>query len=142
MQKKWRNLYIAFFLWFSGRFPYLHTLDPEHSPSNSIATLNNRNVIMSSGYPSFLCRYWSQYMTISKKCPIFSVFCVFLNKEWFAWLYLYIFVKLSKGATTFVKRVKQVAVFPDPWEFWPKKEIGCNFIEHAVMFLNVVTICH
>ena len=36
----------------------------------------------------------------------------------------YIFVKLYKGATTFVKRAKQVAVFLWPWEFCPKKEVG------------------
>ena len=57
------------------------TLDPEQSPSKSIATLNTRNVIISSDYPSFLYRFRPKYMTIFKKCPIFSVFCVFLNKE-------------------------------------------------------------
>ena len=53
-----------------------------------------------------------------------------------------IFVKLSKGATTFVNRAKQVAVFLVLWVFWPKKEIGDCFIEHAVLFLNVVTKYH
>ena len=77
-----------------------------------------------------------------KKCPIFSVFCLFLNKEWSVWHYLYIFVNLSKRATTFVKRAKQVAVFPLPWEFWPKRGIGDIFVEHAVLFLNVVRKCH
>ena len=33
------------------------------------------------------------------------------------------FVKRKKGATTFVKRAKQVAVFLVPWEIRPKKEI-------------------
>ena len=80
-------------------------------------------------------------MTIFKKCPIFSVFCVFLNEKSSMWHYLYIFVNLSKGATTFVKRTKQVAVFLGPWEFWPKKEISDSFIEHAVLFLDVVTKC-
>ena len=125
-----------------GRFPYLEVyLDPEHSSFNGIATLNTINVVISSDYPSLLHRYWSKYMTISKKCPIFSVFCMFLNKEWAMWHYLYIFVKLIQGATTFVKRVKQVAVFLGPWECWPKKEICGSFIEHAVMFLNMVTKC-
>ena len=41
----------------------------------------------------------------------------------------------------FVKRTKQVAVFLGPWEFRPKKEISDSFIEHAVPFLDVVTIC-
>ena len=54
---------------------------------------------------------------------------------------IYIYVKLSKGATTFVNGAKQVAVFVVPWEFLPKKEIGGSFIEHAVRFLNVVTKC-
>ena len=81
-------------------------------------------------------------MTILKKCPIFSVFCVFLNKEGSVWHYLYIFVNLSKRATTLVKRAKQVAVFPLPWEFWPKRGIGDIFVEHAVLFLNVVRKCH
>ena len=80
-------------------------------------------------------------MTLFKKCPIFSVFCVFLNKEWSLWHYIYIFVKLSKGATTFVTGAKQVAMFLVPWAFWPKKEITGSFIEHAVRFPNVVTKC-
>ena len=80
-------------------------------------------------------------MTIFKKCPIFSVFCVFLNEKWSMWHYLYILVNLSKGATTFVKRTKQVAVFLILWEFWPKKAISDHFIEHAVLFLDVVTKC-
>ena len=99
------------------------------------------NVIISSDYHSLLLRHWSRCMTIFKKCPIFSVFCVFLNNELSMWYYLYIFVKLSKGATTFVNRVKHVAVFLVLWETWPKKEIGSSFIEHAVLFLNVVTKC-
>ena len=99
------------------------------------------NVIISSDYHSLLLRHWSRSMTIFKKCPIFSVFCVFLNNEWSIWYYLYRFVKLSKGATTFVNRVKHVAVFLVPWEFWPKKEVGGSFIEHVVIFLNVVTKC-
>ena len=137
---------IAFSLWFSGYFwvdfqIWKCALDPEHSPSNSIATLSARNVIISSDYPSFWCRYWSEYMTIFKKCPIFSVFCVFLNKEWSLWHYLYIFVKLIKGATTVGNGPKHVAVFLGPWEIWPKKEISGSFIEHYVEFLNVVTKC-
>ena len=44
---------------------------------------------------------------------------------------IYIFVKLIKEATTFVNSAKQVAVFLRPWEFWPKKEIGGSFVEHA-----------
>ena len=59
----------------------------------------------------------------------------------FAFIYK-IFVKLRKGATTFVKRAKQVAVFPVPWEISPQKEIGNNFIEDGFLFLNVVTNCH
>ena len=39
------------------------------------------NVIISSDQHSFMLRHWSKAMTIFKKCPIFSVFCVFLNKE-------------------------------------------------------------
>ena len=54
---------------------------------------------------------------------------------------MYIFVNLSKWATTFVKRTKQVAVFVEPWEFWPKKAIDDSFIGHAVLFLGVVTKC-
>ena len=76
-----------------------------------------------------------------KSVQFFSVFHVFLNKEWSGWHYLYIFVYLSKRATTFVKWAKQVAVFLLPWEFWPKKEISNIFVEHAVLFLNVVTKC-
>ena len=53
--------------------------------------------------------------------------------------YLYIFVKLGQGATSFVNRAKGVAVFLGPWENSPKKEIDSSCIEHAVMFLNVVT---
>ena len=77
-----------------------------------------------------------------KSVQFFSVFCVFLNKEWSVWHYIYIYVNLSKRATTFVKRAKQVVVFPLPWEFWPKREIGDIFVENAVLFLNVVTKCH
>ena len=117
------------------------TLDPEHSPSNSIATLNTRNIVISSDEPSFWIGYWSKSMTILKKCPIFSVFCIFLPKERSVWHYLYIFGKVRKGAKTFVNRAKQVAVFLVPWEIWPKKEISGSFMEHAVMFLNVVTKC-
>ena len=55
--------------------------------------------------------------------------------------YLYIFIKLSKDATTFVNRVKHLAVFLVLWEFWPKQQISGSCIEHAVIFLNVVTKC-
>ena len=111
-------------------------------PSRNIENvLTLWNVIISSDYHSLLLRHWSRSMTILKKGPIFSVFCVFLNNELSMWYYLYIFVKLSKGATTFVNRVKHVAVFLVLWETWPKKEIGSSFIEHAVLFLNVVTKC-
>ena len=81
------------------------------------------------------------YDYFQKVSNFFSIFS-FLNKEWSVWHYLSIFVKLSKGATTFVNGAKQVAVFSVLWEFWPKKEIGDSFIEHAVLFLNVVTKCH
>ena len=82
------------------------------------------------------------YDYFEKVSNFFSVFCVFLNKEWSVWHYIYIYVNLSKRATTFVKRAKQVVVFPLPWEFWPKREIGDIFVENAVLFLNVVTKCH
>ena len=87
------------------------------------------------------CKSVDNIFWLLKKCPIFSVFCIFLHKETSVWHYLYIFVKIRKGATTFVNRAKQVAMFLVPWEFWPKKEIGGSFMEHAVMFLNVVTNC-
>ena len=79
---------------------------------------------------------------VYEKCLVVSVFCGFLNKEGSVWHCLYIFVNLSKGATTFVKRAEKVAVFLVPWESFPKKEIGDSFIEQAVLLLNVVTKCH
>ena len=81
------------------------------------------------------------YDYFQKVSNFFQYFVFFLNNELSMWYYLYIFVKLSKGATTFVNRVKHVAVFLVLWETWPKKEIGSSFIEHAVLFLNVVTKC-
>jgi hypothetical protein len=51
-----------------------------------------------------------------KKCPTFSVFCVFLNKEWSAWHHFYISVKLSKRGTILVNRAKWEAVLLVPWE--------------------------
>ena len=106
------------------------------SPSPNIENvLTLWNVIISSDYHSFLLRHCSKSMTIFKNCPIFSpVFCVFLNNEWSIWYYLYIYVKLCKGATTFVNRVKHVAVFLVPWEFWPKREIGGSFILFIYIF--------
>ena len=52
----------------------------------------------------------------------FSVFCVFLNKEWFVWLYLYIFVKVSKGAITFVAA-------------------RCKFLDTSAIFSSSASLC-
>ena len=92
--------------------------------SGSISKYRKCSYIMKWDYiiwlAFFLVRHWSKSITICKKYPIFSVFCVFLNEKWSMWHYLYILVNLSQGATSFVKRTKQVAVFLVPWEFCQK----------------------
>ena len=93
--------------------------------SGSISKYRECCFIMKCDHTIWLAfSYQSNDRNLFKKCPIFSVFCVFLHKERSVWHYLYIFVNLSKGATPFVNRAKWVAVFLVPWECWPKKEIG------------------
>ena len=81
----------------------------------------------------------------SKNVQFFSVFCVFLNEKWSMWHYLYIFVNLSKQATTFVKRTKQVAVFLGLWEFWPPKRklvtVLWSLLFYFLMWSQNVTSC-
>ena len=95
-------------------------------------------MIISSNSYSFLMRYWSKCMSVFKKCPIFSVFCVFLNKKWSVSHDLYIFVNLSNVAAFLVKKVKWGTVFLIPWEFWPKREICQKFIENTIILIGVV----
>ena len=95
-------------------------------------------MIISSNLYSFLMRYWSKCMSVFKKCLIFSVFCVFLNKEWSVSHDLYIFVNLSNVAAFLVKKAKWGTVFLTLWEFWPKKEICQKFIENTILLIEVV----